>query len=983
MSTFLVWGIFKPLVNGFYKLIYGAVMLVFKALASTLDALTQLFFVFSGMTPVSSGFNAETGEVEQVDIVNYFLQEPKFQSAYLRLCLIALGLIIVFTIGRIIKQDYFDRSGPRSKGPIFRNVALSFIAFICIIPVFYFLVSACGALALAVMRAMGYEGGGIGTMLFNMSWSDYGELFQKTGVKILGKGQDVVDPNNFSWYPNDTFFHFYINEQSAEAWAGTESYGNLLTGTAGRPEFYWYICFFGSLILVLQLLKMILAMLSRIYKLIALFIVAPSPISQIVLDDGVKFKQWKDKVVQEGLKVVGCVMSFLLFIMIITSVDKLEITTFINTDQSAGAISLIDNNGITDQLSDINLLYYGGDTANAFDSLLNALGKMLLVLAGGGAIADIDSTISPFISGASSSMDAGNTGKSIMGVGAAVGGLAKRALNLVGQGVGAAAGGVAGAFGKRGLAREKAKDLLEEKTQDKKENKSPSGDGNSGGTTEGASNPTNMKAPQTPVNEGTSNPTSDNTTATPDTGTSEGATNPTGEGAMPDVGPDGAETSEKSAAASTPEGEDAAANPTSENKPEAPDKEKTDDKDKKEDSRPELTKKQRDAFVKSEGRKAFWKSIGGSLGKTAKKAPLKLLQLAGSAVGAAVGTTLRATGYGSVVDAVSGKGGMIENMKGAYAKHSGTSGKEYAAKKAAKKEAAENKAQEKRLDEFISNQPQKKDKSSLDAKSPTTPKASASGHDVSDSSNKNAGANNTTNLNSDVKESKKVAEVEVETESLDEKVNVDDEEASDVSGTKDISPLKQDDVETDVKIAEKNSAEKGTKKLKKSRGLKRTKAKQQPEIDRQLQTAYNSALNLDRLDKIPNSGENKKKRAAGDLIDYCEKMSSNCQMSLSDEDLKKAMESIDLSKVDNDVLSERNLESIDDYKGDLENRYNNAVKSYSDNINKAKEVAAQHKMSGKNNPELIQQIREALEQAYKDNVTINSIKVELKNVEKD
>ncbi len=427
----LIGGALKAIVNGFWKGVYGIYFAFIKAIAWVLDMLTQLFFIFAGMTPVSSTTpSASDGSYENIDIVNFFLTQDTFQKAYLYLCLIALGLIVVFAIFKIVKQDYFDREGPRSKGPIFRNIALSFIAFICIIPVFYFLIDAVAALALLVMRAMGYRGGGIGSLIFNISWDDGGDSIA-TVARLIGVegGQvtvdmdsnftvfltedmnpsKVYDRDNFGWYSSDTFYAYYWNSSTMQ-------------GNANIETFHWYIFIFTGLILIVNLGQMMLAMVTRMYNLIALFIVAPSPISQIVLDDGAKFKGWKDKVIQEALKVVGCVMSFMLFIMIVGLVNELDLMRFAFTSESASAISLLESNNLTTELSnEVSALYYYGDEPSWIDKAINALGRCMIIIAGVGAIKDIDQTITPFISGGSSSMDMGQAGQAIVKAGAAVG----------------------------------------------------------------------------------------------------------------------------------------------------------------------------------------------------------------------------------------------------------------------------------------------------------------------------------------------------------------------------------------------------------------------------------------------------------------------------------------------------------------------------------------------------------------------------------
>ena len=462
----LMLSFIEDFINFIVRMVYGLYFLFLKAIAWVLDMLTQLFFIFAGMTDI--GRTTAGDKDPGIDIVNFFLTQKSFMKAYGYLCLIALGLIVVFAIAKIIKQDYFDRSGPRSKAPIFRNIALSFIAFICVIPIFYFMIDAVGALALLVMKALGYEGGGIGTMLFNISWEDGGESFRTVGIGLMGNENSVElcklggkyvnldvssgacdaaegtsfkfkisglekskvwDDDNFGWYSADTFYAYYWDE-------------NNLGNRATPAQFYWYVFIFAGLIMIVNLGQMLLAMVTRLFKLVALFVVAPSPISQIVLDEGQKFKGWKDQVVQEALKVVGCVMSFMIFLLMASFVPEIDLMKFAFTEEAASA-SLLESGNMTTELSNsVSALYYHGKEPGWVDHSINALGRCMLLVAGVGAIKDIDSTITPFISGGKSSMDMGETGKSLVAAGKAVGtgamAIARKGVDLAVSGAGAA-----------------------------------------------------------------------------------------------------------------------------------------------------------------------------------------------------------------------------------------------------------------------------------------------------------------------------------------------------------------------------------------------------------------------------------------------------------------------------------------------------------------------------------------------------------------
>ena len=116
ISEWKIWFIpvgelFVSIFNLVMNLVYGFYFALVKAVAWILDLLTQLFFIFSGMTPISSGAVDAEGNAIGTDIVNHFLTNSAFQKAYLYLCLVAFGLVVVFTITKIIKQDYFEKSG--------------------------------------------------------------------------------------------------------------------------------------------------------------------------------------------------------------------------------------------------------------------------------------------------------------------------------------------------------------------------------------------------------------------------------------------------------------------------------------------------------------------------------------------------------------------------------------------------------------------------------------------------------------------------------------------------------------------------------------------------------------------------------------------------------------------------------------------------------------------------------------------------------
>ena len=141
------------------QIMYGALQLVCKLVGTFVDLLNIAFYIFAGVDYGGDGrFNiVDMTTGESSNILDYFIFNEEVTKAYLYLALIALVLVAIFTIYKIIKQDYFDKAGPRSKGPIFRNVAISCISFILVIPIFYLIIHASSLLAVQVYEAMGMD----------------------------------------------------------------------------------------------------------------------------------------------------------------------------------------------------------------------------------------------------------------------------------------------------------------------------------------------------------------------------------------------------------------------------------------------------------------------------------------------------------------------------------------------------------------------------------------------------------------------------------------------------------------------------------------------------------------------------------------------------------------------------------------------------------------------------------------------------------
>ena len=462
---------------------YTIVTWIMKVLGLLADLMHIAFYVVAGVDfKTEQGISQYQIEVygQKKNILDYFVLSETMQKAYLWLALAGLVLVVIFTIYKIIKQDYFEKAGPRSKGPIFRNVAISCISFLLVIPIFYLIIRTSSILAVITIDAMGLDAGQFaGAKIFSLTWSDGGNALAYVnnslwaGSKTLNGGrlqimQNLHDQTLFTMLADTKHLEFFpgickalgSNDSPYLPEGGrlivVDNSGNSLE----PPTFYWYLYILGIIVALKTLYQLLLAMLQRIFKLMGLFVVAPSPISQYVLDDGSKFHSWLQMSIQEGLRLVVAVMSFAIWLIVLSMTGQIDfVAAFKTSMQSAG----------------------GNGSATILDGLINAFMRILLIMGASGAVTDLDAVLTPLITGAKDgSLASGSTGKATTAAANAIGNIAATGLGAL---TGSTFNNVKNAITHAGSVEQAAEEAEAKADEDSQppETNTPGGGGNGGG----------------------------------------------------------------------------------------------------------------------------------------------------------------------------------------------------------------------------------------------------------------------------------------------------------------------------------------------------------------------------------------------------------------------------------------------------------------------------------------------------------------------
>ena len=320
----------------FKKLIANISFLMMRVL----DGIMELFSVFTGIqSSVTSA--AATGEnVQGQDILTFFMEQPIISKIFISILIISVVLLAIFTIVAFIKGFFSVKKKPAK---IIEEFAGAFLAFFVVLIVLFggimvsnrtlqlindeFIVSSNDAADLTLSQRLiniavedgGWRETGEGTYYTASNFSPqynadkvFGQYETSFGLeKSPGKYEDVVQADG-----------------SVEQVAKDDTYKSKSGGIIDLFKTNLLILLVSSASILLLLATSLIELARRVFDIIFLYLVMPMAVSTIPLDDGAKFKLWKDSMVTKVLCVYGTVIAINLYIMFLEIIgDGINIGT--------------------------------------------------------------------------------------------------------------------------------------------------------------------------------------------------------------------------------------------------------------------------------------------------------------------------------------------------------------------------------------------------------------------------------------------------------------------------------------------------------------------------------------------------------------------------------------------------------------------------------------------------------------------------------
>ena len=282
--------ILEDLLQGLLELICSLFYGMFSGICLLIDFIKTIFYKLCGIETVEI-------EGEQGDLLSNLLESDIIKRVFLTIFIIGFILLIVFTILAIIKSNYQEKQNWKT---VLSKTGQAFIIMLLI--------------PFTVI---------IGVMLTNTIMSSINQamnVYPSSGQGSIG-GQFLITIGHDA-------YKGLIDQSQAEAMfvSGELNYAKLsvVKQYYDITELNYVIGLLGSLVMLIMFVISAIIFVQRIFDIVLLYIISPVSISTIPLDEGNRFKVWKDMLISKILSAYGIILVMNLFFLIIPQVYQIK-----------------------------------------------------------------------------------------------------------------------------------------------------------------------------------------------------------------------------------------------------------------------------------------------------------------------------------------------------------------------------------------------------------------------------------------------------------------------------------------------------------------------------------------------------------------------------------------------------------------------------------------------------------------------------------
>lgn len=275
--------------NWFWEFLYGLVKVAFYCI----DFILKIAQMLCGIQTVT--VTTENGTTKETDILYHFLSSSEITNAFIVVAVVGFVLLFLFTAFAILRAQVKDGEG-KTPARICFNSAKMLLYFFMVPGIMLLGAVFVSTIMGVVFEATSLGDGSLGSSLF--------AIIAEEAYDGTGNVQDVLD-------------RFISGELDYYSTHTVQQYFDL-------SKMNYFLAFIGGVVILILLALSMLSFVDRIISLVVLFVISPLSMSSAALDDGARFKLWRDAVINKFLSAFGALICLNIFVLMLSVVNGIQ-----------------------------------------------------------------------------------------------------------------------------------------------------------------------------------------------------------------------------------------------------------------------------------------------------------------------------------------------------------------------------------------------------------------------------------------------------------------------------------------------------------------------------------------------------------------------------------------------------------------------------------------------------------------------------------
>ena len=272
-----------------WEIFYG----ISKSMYAIIDNLLACANMLCGIQPIRYQGN-------EMDFVGFLLRNQHITYAFVGAVFVAITLIVIFTLIAIIRSISSEKM-EKTPAQIAIKVAKTLLTFLFIPAAMALLIFFTNSIMRVLYSAtLGGSPDGLGRFL---------------------AGAFAPDDALKSGTPKDFYLLSDFNYSST---SNMKKYVDL-------SDYDYFFSYLSCIVIIIALGQALLMFVDRAISLVVLFIFSPISLSTTILDDGARFKLWRDQFITKFLTGYGCIIAINIYALIIAAITDSALVFFDNS----------------------------------------------------------------------------------------------------------------------------------------------------------------------------------------------------------------------------------------------------------------------------------------------------------------------------------------------------------------------------------------------------------------------------------------------------------------------------------------------------------------------------------------------------------------------------------------------------------------------------------------------------------------------------